>query len=239
MNCRGQALAEFALAMGVLVTLLAGLPLIGRYHELQLATIEGARRLAFESAWLGAGASRPGIEATRAALFPAVSGSDQPVAERFGVRYARSATPALAGQATRALLAPFTAVARTVPGFDLRDSGLSHAELTVALSRPAELPEPFAAIPIELHGSYALLGDGWGSFGPGQVARRAGSLVFTHAAHSLHALTALGSGLLSIIEPAFRQFCLGYIDPERVPADRVSVLIDRDAGPVTSWTPPC
>ena len=54
MNCRGQALAEFAVSVGVLATLLLGMPVICRYHELQVATIEGARRLAFESSWRGA-----------------------------------------------------------------------------------------------------------------------------------------------------------------------------------------
>ena len=232
-------MTEFALAVGVMATLLVGMPVIARYHELQIAAFEGARRLAFETAWLQPGAAHPGTGAMREALFPAVEGSDQPVAERFGSSESRSPTPGPAGQATRALLAPFRAVARLVPGFDLRDTTLYREELTVGVSRPAELPEPFDGIPIELHGSYALVGDDWASSGPGQVTRRARSLVITSAARPLHSLTSLVNGVLSVIEPAFRHFCLGLIDPERVPADRLRSAVGRDTQPVTSWAPSC
>ena len=44
-------MAEFAVAVAVLATLLLGMPIIGRYHELQVATIEGARQLAFRDSW--------------------------------------------------------------------------------------------------------------------------------------------------------------------------------------------
>lgn len=232
-------MVEFALAVGVLATLLVGMPVICRYHELQVATFQGARRLAFETAWLPPGAARPDTGAIREALFPAVDGSDQPVAERLGSSDALSPTPGPAGQATRVLLAPFKTVARLAPGFDLRDTTLYREQLTVAVSLPAGLPEPFAGIPIELHGSYTVLGDDWASGGPAQVARRAGSLVITHAAQSFHGLTALATGLLAIVEPAFRQFCPGTIDPERVPADRLRVATDHDTRPMTSWAPSC
>lgn len=231
-------MAEFAVAVGVLATLLVGMPVISRYHELQVATFEGARRLAFETAWLQPGAHGPGSEAMSAALFPAAAGSDQPRAEQVAAESSVGPTPGPSGQATRALLAPFRVAARLAPGFDLRDVTLYREELSVAVSRPAELPEPFAGIPLELRGSYVLLGDNWASGAPGQVARRTGSLVLTHAAQSLHGLIALGTGLLSIIEPAFRHFCPGSVDPERVPADRLSHVIERDT-PATSWTPPC
>ena len=239
MNSRGQALVEFALAVAVLATLLVGMPVISRYHELQIATFEGARRLAFETAWLPPGATRPDTRAMREALFPSVVDSDQPVAERLSSSDSLSPTPGPAGQAMRVLLAPFKAVARLASGFDLRDTTLSREELTVAVSRPAGLPEPFAGIPIELHGSYTVLGDDWASAGPGQVARRAGSLVITHAAQSLHGLTAVATGLLAIIEPAFHQFCPGIIDPERVPADRLHFAVDHDTRFTTSWAPSC
>lgn len=239
MNCRGQALAEFAVSVGVLATLLLGMPVICRYHELQVATIEGARRLAFQSAWNEAGSVRVSIDPIRRDLFPQGVDSTQVVAARIDASDRQDPAPGLAGQAARALLAPFRVVAFVQPGFDLRAPLMYRGDLVVALSRPAQLPEPFDEIPIKLREHYALLGDRWASSGPGQVADRAGGLVVTRALRPLHALTALGTRLLSIVEPAFRDFCPGRVDPERIPADRVGEGIDHDSGPISRWSPAC
>lgn len=239
MNCRGQALAEFAVSVGVLATLLVGMPVICRYHELQVATIEGARRLAFENSWREAAPGRADIEPIRQDLFPQSGDSGQVVAARIDSSEPRDPAPGVAGQAARALLAPFRATAFVQPGFDLRAPLLYRSSLRVALSRPAQLPAPFDEIPIELQEHYALLGDDWASSGPGQVADRAGGLVITRSLRSLHALTALGARALSVVEPAFRDFCPGQVDPERVPADRLGAGIDRDSGSIGRWSPPC
>jgi hypothetical protein len=238
-KCRGQALAEFAVSVGVLATLLVGMPVICRYQELQAATIEGARRLAFESAWNEAGPARVGIDAIRRDLFPQTGDSAQVVASRINASDRQDPAPGLAGQAARALLAPFRAVAFVQPGFDLRAPLMYRGALAVVLSRPSQLPGPFDEIPIELQEHYALLGDHWASSGPGQVAGRAGGLVITRALRPLHALTALGTRLLSIVEPAFRDLCPGQVDPERVPADRLGAGIDHDSSDISRWAPSC
>jgi hypothetical protein len=238
-NCRGQALAEFAVSVGVLATLLLGMPVICRYHELQVATIEGARRLAFESSWHEARPSGADLESIRRDLFPVTGDAGQVVASRMDASDRQDPPPGLAGQAARALLAPFRAAAIVQPGFDLRAPLMYRGDLVAALSRPAQLPEPFDAIPIELREHYALLGDNWASSGPGQVADRAGALVTTRALRPLHALTGLGTKLLSIVEPAFREFCPGQVDPERVPSDRLGVGIDHGSGYIGQWAPSC
>jgi hypothetical protein len=232
-------LAEFAVSVGVLATLLVGMPVICRYHELQVAAIEGARRLAFEHSWQQARAARAGIEPIRRDLFPQGGDTGQVVASRIDASDRQDPAPGLAGQAARALLAPFTVAAFVQPGFDLRAPLMYRGALAVALSRPPQLPGPFDEIPIELQEHYALLGDNWASSGPGQVADRAGGLVITRALRPLHALTALGTRLLSIVEPAFRDLCLGQVDPERVPADRLGAGIDHDSGYVARWVPSC
>jgi hypothetical protein len=238
-NCRGQALAEFAVAVGMLATLLVGMPVICRYHELQVATIEGARRLAFESTWHEAESAREGIESIRRDLFAQAGDSTQVVASRIDASDRQDPAPGLAGQAARALLAPFRVAALLQPGFDLRVPLMYRGDLLVALSRPPQLPVPFDEIPIELREHYALLGGNWASSGPGQVADRAGALVVTRALRPLHALTGLGTKLLSIVEPAFREFCPGQVDPERVPSDRLGAGIDHDSGYIGRWSPSC
>jgi hypothetical protein len=235
----GQAMAEFAVAVAVLVTLLLGMPVIGRYHELKVATLEGARLLAFQDSWRQAGQARPDTAAMQSALFIRAASADQPEAQQVEAAYTKGATPGRAGQAERALLAPFAPAVRLRSGFDLHGGDLHRADLRVAVSRPPAVPEPFRDIPVELSASYALLGGGWASSGPAQVASRAGGLVITHAAQSLQPLMSLGSGLLSIVEPAFRHFCPGLVDPEQIPADRLGAALDADAGPASRWVAAC
>ena len=239
MNCRGQAMAEFAVSVVVLGTLLVGMPVICRYHELQAATIEGARRLAFEGSWHHADLARSGTESIRQELFPQAGDSGQINAARINGDDRQDAAPGPAGAAARVLLAPFRVAAVVQPGFDLQIPLMYRDNLTVALSRPAQLPEPFAEIPIELQEHYALVGGSWASSGPGQVADRAGGLVIARALRPLHALTALGTGLLAILEPAFRALCPGQVDPERVPADRLGAGFDHDSAPTSQWSPSC
>ena len=237
MNFRGQALAEFAVAVAVLATLLVGMPVISRYHELQVATIEGARRFAFQASWRQGIAPAPDAEALRAALFPSNAEHDQPVVAALEASLAVSAAPGRAGQAARAWLAPFRLAAGS--GFDLRDHALYRAELAMTASNPAGLPEPFAGVPVELREPYVLLTDEWASSGPDQVARRAGGLIITRTIPVLRPLLSLGKGLLAIVEPAVRQLCPGVVDPERVPADRLKGAAAGEGRSTAAWRPAC
>ena len=239
MNCRGQALAEFAVAAAVLAMLLLGLPVISRYHDLQVATLQGARRLAFERSWRGESVAAPDAQTLRSDLLPAAASADQPEPAAIRASYGRAAIAPQAAGAERALLAPFRLTARAGAGFDLRAADLQRASLRVAVSRPEGLPQPFDEIPVELSADYALLGDAWMSADPQQAARRAGALTAGPALQPAAGLLALGRGLLSIIEPAFREFCPGTIDPERVPADRLTTDTTSSDAAVTDWRAPC
>ena len=231
MNYRGQAMAEFAVAVTMLVTLLLGMPIISRYHELQMATIEGARRLAFEDSWRRGAAPRPDAEALRTALFPSNAGQDQPLAAALDARHAVSSAPGRAGQVARAWLAPFRLA--VAGGFDLRDHALYRADLEMTATSPAGLPEPFGGVHIALREPYVLLSDGWASSGPEQVARRAGGLLVVRPLPVLRPLLSLGKGLLALIEPAIREFCPGIVDPEQVPADRLAGGESAEGPPTT------
>jgi hypothetical protein len=50
-------------------------------------------------------------------------------------------------------------------------------------------------------------------------------------------LVTVGTALLSVIEPQFRHFCPGIVDPEIVPADRLARAVDE--APVTGWRVTC
>ena len=237
MNGRGQALAEFAVAVTVLATLLLGMPIISRYHELQVATIEGARRLAYEDSWRRGEAPGPDTEALRVALFPSNAEQDQPVASALDATHAVSAAPGRAAQVARAWLAPFRLAA--AGGFDLRDRALYRADLKMTATSPAGLPEPFAGAHIALREPYVLLSDAWASHGPDQVARRAGGLLIARPIPVLRPLLSLGKGLLALVEPAIREYCPGIVDPEQVPPDRLTGGQPGVDPSTTSWSPAC
>ena len=237
MNGRGQAMAEFAVAVTVLATLLLGLPIISRYHELQVATIEGARRLAFQESWRRGVAPAPDAEALRVALFPTHAQQDQPLAAALDASHAVSAAPGRAGQVARVWLAPFRLAAAV--GFDLRDRAFYRTDLEMTATSPPGLPEPFAGVQLALREPYVLLSDDWASFGPEQVARRAGGLLIAHPIPVLRPLFSLGKNLLVLVEPAMREFCPGSVDPEQVPADRLSGGQSGDDPSTTGWTPAC
>ena len=155
----------------------------------------------------------------------------------FRSGYAVGSAPGHAGQVARVWLAPFRLVAAS--GFDLHDRALHRADVVVSLSKPAVLPDIFADAPTALAGHYVLLGDDWASFGPEQVARRAGGLLITHSTLTLRPLLSLGRSLLAVVEPAIDELCPGIIDPERVPADRLGTGSGGGDQPVTRWSPVC
>lgn len=239
MKCRGQAMAEFAIAASVLAMLLLCMPVLCRWHELQHASIEAARRAAFEGSWRAAGAGGADTEPIRQSLFPDAGDAAQVSADRVQANLALGSEPGLAGQSERALLLPFRVARLLNGGFDLQAPLLYTARVRVALTRPSQLPDPFAQVPIEFNERYALLGGNWASSGPAQVADRAGGLVLSRAVPPLRTMVQWSARMLSVLEPALRQLCLGQVDPERVPADRLGPGVDPDAGWLTRWSPSC
>jgi hypothetical protein len=237
MKPRGQAMAEFAVAAAVLALLLLGMPIIGRYHELQLATIEGARQLAFRASWSPESRSNGRVAALRSALFPPSAQDELPEVGAMDARFEVGAAPGSAGRSARAWLAPFRLAGSS--SFDLRDDALHGADLKVTVASPATLPDPFAGLQIALSSHYELVGDPWASFGPAQVAARTTGLMLTRSAAALRPLLSFGKDLLALIEPAFRDFCPGLVDPEQVPSDRLGAPASVDDSEPTAWRPAC
>jgi hypothetical protein len=234
-------MVEFAVATAALSLLLLGLPVIGRLHSLQLATIEVARASAFIDSWQLTAAAGSGAALLRPALYPDTQPNDQAGIGELTVQRFRSAPLGLASQTGALLLAPFLPLRRAGSGFDLQNAGLQGVRVAAAIALPDSTPEPFAGMNISFRESYQLLGDDWASAGPGQVAARAGGLVLSRAADTARPLVEFGTTLLSLVEPEFRRFCSGSVDPEIVPVDRLRDF-DRSVyqdGKPTSWRAPC
>jgi hypothetical protein len=247
MGQRGQAMVEFAVAAGLLALLLLGLPAIQRYHQLQFAGIGAARLLAWsgsvpELGSTGASGAAGGltVESLHAGWLPeAAAGRDENVAHVQSIEpdVQQSKLPGLAGEGTQALLLPFRVLQGFGSGFDLGADGLRTAKATLHVASPDSLPAPFAGLALDLDERHVVLADGWGASGPAQVARRAGGLVPTQALAPAKSLLDVGTLLLSVLEPSIRQLCLGQVNPEVVPADRLGN--GNTGAPVTRWVLPC
>jgi hypothetical protein len=84
-----------------------------------------------------------------------------------------------------------------------------------------DLPEPFRSIRIDLTQPYALMTDDWNSGGPQQVRRRTSGLVPTQMLAGVAAIWRVLLAPLSLFEPALSELCLGQIEPDRIPEDRL------------------
>jgi hypothetical protein len=237
-------MAEFVVALGLLSLLLLGLPALQRYHQLQFAGIGAVRELA----WLGSREPAPGLETLHAQWLPEGPAKRDPhladVASLEPV-ISQATLPGVAGEATQALLLPFRPLQALGSGFDLDANGLRRAQLTVHVQGPDSLPDPFGGQALDLSEHYSLLADGWGASGVAQAATRSGGLMPTQVFAQARPLLAVGTLLLSVLEPAIRQLCLGQVNPEVVPADRLGTGTGTGNGngsagaPVTTWVAPC
>jgi len=226
-------MTEFAVCAGVLCLLLLGTVTISGYQEAQRRTIVAARQAAFEGAWLGERVSSQSLSRRLAALHFSdaalvdATGSTQTV-DTSSVRLASSvvAVPGQAAIATNALLTPLRAAGGFLGGgFDLDGQGFLTGTISAQINGGNQLPVPFRDLQLRFAQRYALLTDAWNAANPPHVSRRAGGLV---PGHALGSISTLWQGLLapvSVLEPSLRQLCLGLIEPDRVPDDRL------DGGP--------
>ena len=252
----GQATTEFVVSLGVLSTLLLGLPALQRYHQLQFAGIGAARELAWlgsadpvgdgGSGGSGGNAAATQLDVFRAQWLPGGTGHfDQQLADVASLEpvVARAGLPGLAGDATQALLLPFRPLQALGASVDLDANGLRSAQLRLHVQSPGSLPEPFNGLALDLAERHAVLANGWGAGGVAQAASRAGGLVPTQVLAPARPMLSVGTLLLSVLEPDFRKLCLGLVDPEVVPADRLANGgtggRDGSGTAVTPWVPPC
>jgi hypothetical protein len=134
----------------------------------------------------------------------------------------RNAAPGLAGEAASLLLAPLEA-GRALSGeaIDLEAGAYVRGELAAPVVTHSWTPEPFRSLEIVLRQPYAVLADPWNSGSARQVRERTASLVPTQGLASLSTAWRALAAPLSILEPTIGQLCLGLIEPDTVPEDRL------------------
>ncbi len=222
-------MTEFAVGAAVLSLLLLGSITIAGYQEVQRRTAIAARQAAFEGAWRGAGSDRAMLvrdvvarNLDDAALTNA-GGQD-----RYVLRSGINATatdlppPGLSRDAARAMVAPLRVAGGFLGGnFDLRTTGLLSGTVNVEIGPQARLPQPFNTMTVQLRQPFALMTDAWNAGNARHVLNRSSGLVPTSALTGMQSLWQPLIVPLSLIEPSLSQLCLGLIEPDRIPEDRL------------------
>jgi hypothetical protein len=128
----------------------------------------------------------------------------------------------VAGTTAELMVAPLRAVSGFLgSGFDLRDDGMMSGGLRARLEPLTALPRPFDTLELELGVPYALLGDAWHAGGTRHVQERAGGLVPATRLAALNSIWRPLAAPLSIVEPSLGQLCLGAVEADRIPEDRL------------------
>jgi Flp pilus assembly protein TadG len=221
-------MTEFAVGASVMSLMLLGSITIAGYQEVQRRIAIAARQAAFEVAWNN-GRSEPTAILQRAAESRL---DDAAVVDAFGHRQigaseissaaAIQSAPGRARTAALALVEPLRVVGGFLGGgFDLSAQGLLTGTTTVRIPANPRLPEPFSALALELQQPVALMTDAWNASGPSHVRNRTTGLVPTSTLSRLQTLWRPLLAPLTLIEPSLARLCLGIIEADRVPEDRL------------------
>lgn len=221
-------MTEFAAGSALLVLLLLGALSLGGYQEADRRLLLAARQSAWQQSWSPGGdatviarelhgdhLSDPGVR-DPAGRAPLVAEED------LTLSTSSRQTSGVAGAAASLMLAPLrTASSFLGAGFDLRDDGLQQGNLRAHIAPMQGMPAPFNTLELDLDASWALLGDAWHASGARHVQQRAGGLVPSARLRAVNAIWAPLAIPLGVVEPSLGQLCLGLIEADRVPEDRL------------------
>lgn len=220
---------EFAVGVTVMALMLLGSITIAGYQEVQRRIAIAARQASFQAAWAGVRDDR--LAVLRHAVDSQLD--DPALVDAFGHRYVSAADATVAGSlqpapgrahvASRALVEPLRVIGGFLGGdFDLAADGLLAGNIALNLASNPRLPEPFSGMSVELQQPLALMTDAWNASGTSQVRSRTSGLVPTSALSGLQNLWRPLLAPLALIEPSLARLCLGIIEPDRIPEDRLA-----------------
>jgi hypothetical protein len=222
----GQAMIETAVAVTVLAAILAALPCLLIYHDVQRTAMRTARDASYLAAWHAQGhaqlsrmltdgvADLPWTHPRDGARVVAVEGADRLTASN-------EAPPGRAAAMLEFLAAPLSeSPGYRTAAFQLSQQGFRRVQVELQVPALRGTPAPFSSLALALRGEAALLTDSWNSAGSRQVVERVSGLVPSHLVRAAAAPVRALSGVLQLIEPAYAQFCPGLIEAELLPESR-------------------
>jgi hypothetical protein len=229
---RGQSLVEFAAGTSALVLLLLGVITLSGFQEAQRRGISATRQLAFEAV-SRSGPVRDDVNAEYAfthhfddeGMQDAVGRARYVEEEDVQVSQQAGRPPGLADHATTLLMAPLQVGSALMQArLDLETGGYVTGELVLRLAPHKWLPEPFRDLDLLLRQPFAILSDAWNAAGPTHVKERTTGLVPTQRLASVAGYWQNVDGPLTILEPSIDKLCLGIIEPEEIPEDRLGPM---------------
>jgi hypothetical protein len=226
----GQSMTEFAVGAAVFALLLLGSITIAGYQEVQRRMAIAARQAAFTGAWAGGNANY--AESLRRvaqrhlddpALVDAFGRNPYVTGSAITAAVSLHGSPRLSSAAMRAMITPLRTVGSFMGGdFDLSADKLLQGALTVPIAGQPALPQPFGSLSLEFRQPVAIMIDAWNAASVDHVRSRSRGLVPTSALTGVQAIWRPLAVPISLLEPALRELCLGLIEPDRVPEDRLS-----------------
>ncbi len=244
-------MVEFAIIAGVMVMLFLGIWYLGKFHDMQAATIQAARYSVWERTVLPPSVADSKIEQqTRARLFGwnrnplrAADGlnnganwADQSAQWRDHAGSVRlitkpsdvtvaTAASALPGKAAGVVSQVFGVITKGLGGISggeqLNQGGYFRGSVSVKVADIAALPAPLDKLNLRLNESQTLVTDSWDASGPRQAAMRTRSFTPVAVFAQVTDLIEPVTDFLAIIEEDFEYFEPGKICPDIVPADRL------------------
>jgi hypothetical protein len=261
----GQALVETLVAVPFLLAVWFAVLVVAKVHDLESHAVATTHYAAFLRAasdptqsreaasvaaarvWAGSGQGLLSSDrwddrraSTNRRVWWRIPASERPLINRAEQVRAQIAESGLAGGPGRTVdlaIAATRAIDWVGAGsFDLRNDQLITSDILVNPARFAGLPRPFSDVNVRLQNRTVLLAGMWSAADPGATARRVSALMPTSGiGRLLDALSPLQAAV-ALIEPEFANLCIGHVDPEVVPGDRL--VVDARA-PSGSWRPRC
>lgn len=145
--------------------------------------------------------------------------------------------PGTAAQLASSIAAAADRAALVTGGrFDVNRRGYYSARIRVRVAPFASEPAPLSTLELAFDERTTVLGDSWNAAGPEQVVDRTRAFVPGAALRTVRPVLDAFRWALRLFEPALDQLCLGRIDPELVPVDRLGAPGSGERGP---WSAPC
>jgi type II secretory pathway pseudopilin PulG len=210
-SVRGQALVESLVAMLVLAPLLL--------LTLSLAQRQTAQKTAQSAAWASAIAAHHGID------LAGLSATDDAVNGRVAVSLQRTAVPGAAvtsEDVAFALMQPALAVG--AGGLDLARAEARRATASVAPAQWLDIAWTNDGDDRGLRADLSVLVDDWAAPDAAAVWRRTAALSTAGRIDAWRSTLRWAVQPMRLFEPAIARLCLGRIDPDIVPTDRLPAL---------------
>jgi len=226
----GQSMTEFAVGLAVCTLLLLGSITMSGYQEVDRRVVLAARQSAWQDAWTAgavearaaAGALHRGFLADASVQDPSARNLLVRSEEDVSLEAASTRPDGLAGSVAPVLLAPLRVAGGFLgSGFDLQEGGLVTGAVGARISPVNTVPSPFNTLDLQLRVPFALLEDAWNAGGVEHVRSRASGLVPTAQLRAINAIWRPLSVPLGLVEPTLDQLCLGLLEPDRIPEDRL------------------